>query len=77
MFQKDYDSMAHEDIKKLAEKYNISLPGRWDTESGFDRAIVISQLRNRDAALQTNYALIISFLSLILSIAAIVLNLIR
>ena len=68
MLQKDFWSMSDEEIKRLANKYNIELPLRWVDKAGFDRAKVISRLQARDGALQTNYTLLISIFSLLLSV---------
>jgi hypothetical protein len=83
MFQKDYWSMDDKKLERLARQYNIPpFTFQEDPELNpsadefFDRARVISQLVARAAALQANWALIISLISIVAAIVAVAISLI-
>jgi hypothetical protein len=76
IFQRDYWKMEDRDLERLASKYRIetsierSQGGiHWLVE---DRDRIITTLINRDTALRTNWAIIMSLVSLGLSIISLI-----
>ena len=73
IFQKDYWKMRNEELELLAAKYKIPSMVRAgkDGESwSLDRGSIITNLASRDTALRTNWAIVISLVSLALSIVS-------
>jgi hypothetical protein len=79
MFQKDYWSMSNEELERLAVKYHIEpktyVEGTWQVLE-VDRPRIISELIARDSTRQSNASLIISIISLLGTVAAIVISII-
>jgi len=80
MFQKDYWSMSQDELTVLAQKFNIPDIGRAG-ESGsiwyFNRDYVIASLVNRDTALRTRTTSIIAIASLVISLIALVVSILK
>jgi hypothetical protein len=81
MFQKDYWSMDGNNLEEEARKYNIPpFTAKEDPELNpgadefFDGPRVISQLVARAAALQANWALVFSLVSIVAAIVAVVIS---
>ena len=76
IFQKDYWKMEDKDLERLASKYKIQTSVernqggiRWLVE---DRERIITTLINRDTALRTNWAIVMSIVSLGLSLISLI-----
>jgi hypothetical protein len=77
IFQKDYWKMSDSNLERMANKYKIPPWGRAGKEGEHwfvDREHIITTLLNRDTALRTNWAIMMSLVSLALSIAALLIK---
>lgn len=77
MFQKDYWLMDDAELNKLAERYDLaSMASGYDDVKAMrdDRQRLISQLTAKDSSRQANATLLISIISLLGTLAAIVIS---
>jgi hypothetical protein len=71
IFQRDYWKLKDTDLELLASKYNIPAiirAGKGGDQWSVDRGNIITALVGRDSAIRTNWAIIMSLVSLVLSI---------
>jgi hypothetical protein len=71
IFQKDYWKLKDTDLELSASKYNIPAiirAGKRGDQWSIDRGNIITALVGRDAAIRTNWAIIMLLVSLVLSI---------
>jgi len=80
LFQRDYWSMDDRKLANEATRHNIphiSVAGEHGEHWYMDRAKIINQLVARDSALRTKQVTILSITAVVISLASLILNLVR